>query len=513
MLTSEIMDFINEAEELFPVDKWEVDSLKIWPFIRIHLNFSIYAHHHVKVATRPGRNKYFAAAIDILRDLHQFAYATYKDKKKCARLKQADALFYSDGVSFASVDGSWYEKFCDPLISVLSDEGLSSLLITPSTSYLIPRKTSSKFVQPGLNLAKIKGFLRSKFKSSLHCELPQFQNFINYVDGKNLGISVPSAEKLIQLVFSIKQYILYYNKILDKVRPKIAAIVSYYSIEGMAFCLACRGNNIPCFDLQHGLQGPLHVAYGRWNKLPQNGYGMLPSLFWCWRDADAAAIEQWSYTVESHHRPIVGGNPWLNLWLESTSEMVRRYDDVIHKAGAMYWDKKKILVTLQFGIDDKEKLKPILEAIATADPSYFWWIRLHPCMLDKRKLIHDIFINCGNLNIDITVATDLPLFALLRHTDVHVTHSSSTVIEAESFGVPSVITSDYGAEFFKEQVASGWAVLVSDKVSVNQLVYHLLQHKPKQSMDDTYFISPATEYMLELASNKLNITPANKQSN
>jgi hypothetical protein len=41
---------------------------------------------------------------------------------------------------------------------------------------------------------------------------------------------------------------------------------------------------------------------------------------------------------------------------------------------------------------------------------------------------------------------------------VHVTHSSSTVLEAAALGVPSVITSAFGAEQYPRQVREGMAI-------------------------------------------------------
>ena len=79
-------------------------------------------------------------------------------------------------------------------------------------------------------------------------------------------------------------------------------------------------------------------------------------------------------------------------------------------------------------------------------------------MMSEREKIRQLLKQCQSANIELDLATDLPLLALLRHADVHITHCSSTVIEAESFGVPSVITHIIGTEGFPEQIASGMAI-------------------------------------------------------
>jgi hypothetical protein len=54
---------------------------------------------------------------------------------------------------------------------------------------------------------------------------------------------------------------------------------------------------------------------------------------------------------------------------------------------------------------------------------------------------------------------------LLNQSNVHCTHSSSAVIEAELVGVPSIVWSAYGAELFDAQIRSGIASQVADGAS------------------------------------------------
>lgn len=100
-----------------------------------------------------------------------------------------------------------------------------------------------------------------------------------------------------------------------------------------------------------------------------------------------------------------------------------------------------------------------------------------------------MFLKSGNENFELDMATDAPLYALLRHSDVHVTHSSSTVIEAEVFGVPSVIFSAYGAEFFPEQIAAGWALVAEADHVVQAITQQLSTHPVSMS-----FTSPEQKY-------------------
>jgi hypothetical protein len=124
------------------------------------------------------------------------------------------------------------------------------------------------------------------------------------------------------------------------------------------------------------------------------------------------------------------------------------------------------LVTLQWGLSDAEQFAPLADLIRHAQGRCAFWIRLHPVMLEQRAGIAARFTALGAPNVFVDEPSDLPLYALLRHADVHLTHSSSTVIEAELFGVRSVVTSRYGAEIYPRQIDSGVALLVESDVAV-----------------------------------------------
>ena len=52
----------------------------------------------------------------------------------------------------------------------------------------------------------------------------------------------------------------------------------------------------------------------------------------------------------------------------------------------------------------------------------------------------------------------IPIYAILPYMDVHVTEDSTTVLEAEQIGVPSVVTHHSGTIFYKRQIESGSVV-------------------------------------------------------
>ena len=76
-----------------------------------------------------------------------------------------------------------------------------------------------------------------------------------------------------------------------------------------------------------------------------------------------------------------------------------------------------------------------------------------------------MLVVCDSLNSltsDIENASKLPLPSLLRFMNVHITESSSVVIEAEQFGVPSIVINKISKEYYKNQISSGYAVYANN---------------------------------------------------
>jgi hypothetical protein len=249
----------------------------------------------------------------------------------------------------------------------------------------------------------------------------------------------------------------YFTALLMKTKPRAVFVSCCYNTESMALILACHHLGIPSIDIQHGAQGDLHFAYGRWNRLPEKGYELLPTIFWCWSEFEAAAIRRWSRNP-SVHQPVVGGNLFLQRWVTDGDEIVTIYDQILGDLKRNYRDRTHILYSLNGCMTNE--LRTMIEIIQTVNKSgicSYFWVRVHPVTIEQAPEVRRILQANGIDNYDLDNATNLPLYAVLRHMDIHVTEFSSVVIEAESLSVPSIIYR-LGVENFPMQISSGSAV-------------------------------------------------------
>jgi hypothetical protein len=453
--SSDILDTINLIESCAPVRKWRIAGIRIWPLIRIQLYFDLLRSQGVFASASNDVSRWrrmAQRAVAILAEPVRARIASAGDGMG-DRLRRADVLFMSDGISFERSGGRWIERFCDPVAERLRQGGAKTLMLVPKKQYPTPRAHPSVFVQAGVERARFRGLVRALVRRPPH-ELDCIDDVRALLRQRSLPATALSARRLFTAGLTLRAIANHYGRLLKVVKPKLAFIVDYYGLEAMAFILACHEQHVPVVDFQHGVQGYLHAAYGRWRQVPADGYELLPHWFWCWTAYEESVINEWAAHVPERHRAVVGSNPLMEWWLSARSADVDALVGPL--AGTHASGMRVVLVTLQPGIADECFLGPLLDTIPNC-ANCVWWIRLHPAMRERRTEIVSRLQPVGIRAESVDLATDISLYALLRVADVHLTHSSSTVIEAEAFGVCSIITSEYGAELYPVQLKSGGA--------------------------------------------------------
>lgn len=453
--SSDLMRALAELESTFPTQEWRVDHLPVWPLVRLRWFFGEWAVHY---ASAPLPDLPSSGAVRYAKRALAGAVAAasvhWRDRRANDRgPDRRDIIYLSDGLSFSRLGDRWVERFCDPLIAVAGHIGLSSSLWTPLHHYHEPRFTPSCFVQCAIDRANMAGALRA-LGAAGSARLPAQTEIVDWMAKRGFGVATLQTTKIVSDACRVRAVANLYRHRLERARPRVAFIVSFYSVEGMAFVLACRECGIPVVDIQHGVQGEMHPAYAAWPR-PQCGlHPLLPDHFWVWSDWEADVVARWSRGTG--HSVVVGGNPWTDVWRagsswEGVSDALIRAQALKYQAGG----RSVILVTLQYGLGPAEQLEGLAELLRAAGEPLVFWVRLHPAMLERREEIRGYLANAGPCELD--ECTDLPLQALLPYTDAHLTHSSTTVIDAAQFGVCSVITAGYGAELFAPFLATGIA--------------------------------------------------------
>jgi hypothetical protein len=450
---SEILDVINVVERQWPVDTWRVDSIAVWPVLRVRVAMAATLARlgGGKRASLPART--FGAAERLVAGTVAPIRSRVIDAAGHASPAAADMLLLSDGVSLVDWGGGWSDRLLEPLVAAAHRLGRTALVLDPAVRLSLPRRRRSVPLRGQLDRAR----LRSVAKVSSHIALEGLDEVAAALTREFGAAGTITRREATRSARAVEAAARVFEAIVAVARPRFAAVNNYYSPDGMAFVLACRRRGVPIADIQHGLQGPHHFAYGRWARVPAGGFSLLPDEFWVWGEREAAAIDTWRLRTGAPHRPFVTGNLGIATWRQLADMADPRIVQLLELAG----ERALVLATLSWGMDESEDRKLIAAARATQD-SHFWALRLHPMAIGDRGRIEQFVADQGAHNVEIAVASAAPLYSLLLEADAHVTHSSTVIIEAATLGVPSVITSSFGGELYPEEIGDGLAVVAKD---------------------------------------------------
>ncbi|XQY91541.1 hypothetical protein ACNRWW_18930 [Metabacillus sp. HB246100] len=445
MKPSEYMNVINEIELRFNVADWEIAGIKVWPYLRINIATNLQMER--KHPSVPSKFKMFYRLMLVSYEQKKYELS-FKSQNKQG--KNAEVLFLSHSVFRTKVDSIWYDRFCDPIREELNKESISNYQFeyVPRRQFRGNKTFPSRYIQSKIDFIKFK--YEFKKISSDEAFRREYSLLEHFLEEKSIEYSLIPYERLLKDVMIIRELSMNFMEWLEKLGTKIGIAIYYYGIEGFAFNLACKKLGIESIDIQHGVQGEFHRAYGRWENIPEDGYELLPSTFWTWDEAEKDCINNWSEKT-SYHKVFNGGNPWLEIWKNPNHPITEYYSNKVKNFINSDEKKINILVTLQ---KERQIPKLLLETINKSSREWKWFIRLHPAMMGQYEEILSTFKQY-NGKIEIEQATKLPLYSLLGHMNIHVTEWSSTVIEADAFDIPSVIIHPFGRELFQNYIQNG----------------------------------------------------------
>lgn len=458
------MDLLEEVETKFPVDTWVIDDLHIWPLVRYDVmtrNREMFTRVE-GAASAKGRLARLREAppVTMAEDAVRCMRARREDGANADESAPADAVLYSDGVSFVQLDGLWMDRYLDPLADILRERGLTSLMVTPRSTFRVPRRTPSVFIQPRLDATTLKNNVAARLRRGRHrAHLDGFAEARALLRGRSERLVVGDEASFARVVVYVQGYARVLERILRKTRARLAFSVCYYGGERYALQLACRAVGVTSVDVQHGGSGDAHWAYRRWMRVPPGGYELLPDVFWGWGESDRDDVLRWSKRLGGVHRPIVGGNLFMDLWRRDDSSYVQRYLARVRAVRDAHPGLRQVLLTMS-GLETDAQLDALCRVIAGSGDRWFWWVRCHPTRLEKRAAVERALRAAGATRTSVAEATDLPLYAVLRCVDAHVTEYSSTVIEAAQFGIPSVMIGLDQAVDYPDLLESGWMLPV-----------------------------------------------------
>ncbi len=477
------MGLVWECERRFPVADWRVGEIHAWPLIRKNLAENL--------RTLPAEAAARGQLSRALRGALEQQRAAALDCRRNARVRESDVLFLSNASCRSVVNARWMDRLCDPVRERLELMGhhCLHLELAAQEQYRIPRWRNSKYMQQAVMWQHLGNILRPRQWEDREVELAGFEDLLDYVKQDIYPEWRFSRAILLQSCSLLEKLALTFGRILGATQARLVFVMCYYGLTGLAAIHAARQRQILSVDLQHGVQGELHFAYGPWTNCPREGFTLLPDRFWCWSEADAGQINSWATVTAPRHSAFAGGNPWASYWHYSNAAGAADVRERLRAVRQRLGGSRQILISLQWGADAASPLPPeIARCIARAPEDWRWWIRFHPS--DALAMHSSTGRGTGlpQERIEWQAANTLPLPLLLPAMDAHLTRSSSVVQEAAAVGVPSVVTHATGSEYYCADIAAGTVRYASQSDEITNALKELTQARsgsagPGQALD------------------------------
>lgn len=473
MNTEEQIGLLRDVEARFPVDEWEAGNLKVWPLVRYHLcvnNLSLL--NRLEGTPESSTPSTLLAHLEKLGKLGKAEWRWLQAEAADFAHMQlppagTDVLLYGDGVSQICLGGSWFDRFVDPVAFRAEALGLRTHTWTPLTHFFTPRGRPSWFMQPVLDTLGLYCKVTHRLRRA-PAALPEYDEFVRFVDARLPGVDLPDVNEVEKVAYYVEQHVALYRALLERLRPKVCFIVSYYGTERFSLMRACRQLGISSVDLQHGYAGATHFAYAAWERVPVGGYDLLPEVFWGWSEDDRAVVDAWASRTGGAHRAELAGNVFLAGWAQAVFPGTEEVMALGRAVRARAPDASHLLVTLN-GYEPRDLLRHLAGIVARMDDVYMW-LRMHPVRHEQRPVLAETFGALTPSRVCFEEASTLPLPVVLSNVDLHATEVSSTVLEAESFGIASVLLGPNEAAAYSASIARGTVHVAQTLDDVPRLV-------------------------------------------
>lgn len=465
MEINRIRDFVYRFESRFPVQHWQYEGVDVWPVFRILLYTEcrdILVSNENKVSLdwrkktsskpRPGLSSKLIRYISERLIKKIVPQKRPEVAKKQSRPSQSTpVLFFGSWYFRSDFQGRYINRFFEPLVTYLESKyGIKA----PIVEYFGVKRYKDKLPLIKESIIDI-GDYRNEISKVIYdiSQEPMFglffkEFFQNFKTDDLEGIEKTMSTK----ISNVLSYSSLYGAIFRDYRPKLAICQTFFNEQMFAMIIAARRAGIITVDLGHGYPNqPQNLVYSYLNNVPKQGYNTLPDIFWVWDETIKDTMDNGWVRQQSHHKVMVGGNPWLNLYQSATEKK-------------SVSDKKIILYTMSINFPDPV----IIELMKSCTSEFEWWLRVHPALLGSIPELESSLSESGIKYYNLVKANNIPLPDALTQCDIHFSNDSSSIYESIVLGNVPIIVDFKGTDSYKKYIENGLAIKGVNK-DVNEL--------------------------------------------
>jgi hypothetical protein len=443
-----ITGIIADLESSFPVDSLAYAEIPLWPILRQEVaKFLFWEKPGAPLPWRPRMLRMVPAipARVVRAAVLRKAAASFSGKAPT----QADVLFVTAGFEYVTFAGKLYNKFLDPVKELLNKRGVRHIdleLGFEGKDYVPKHSPTVDLRKEIARVFRAAAFGTPGFTREQRSRLAAFAEHCDQRHRIPLDV-----QNVIGRASRISSLSAFFDNVLSVVQPKACLFVCYYQDSTMALAHASRRRRVKTVELQHSVVAEYDWNWCKWSVAHQNGYSILPDVFWTWGDKYSDMLDCWKQRPNTNLFPRVAGNLWIWKWREAGLAQIP--EPTARLAGP----DKTVLYTVGFGDVNLmlEWFPPELEEAIRRSPGWRWHVRLHYKADDA--LVRSVREHVAGLgaNVEVHCASEHHLYHVFSIADVHISQTSTTTLEAEAFGVPNLIIGDIGRDWYSEEIASG----------------------------------------------------------
>ncbi len=441
-----VLKTINTAETLFPVSDWEVNGLRIWPYLRTALAYTQNQNVNTRQKVKSGGGR-------MLKYKRMARYALvvlglpFQYGKARRAIRESKRIFVGAHTHRVSIDGMSINKYFDASVEDLTRQGEQSVIFDNSTRLDREHTFNGErlFSLPSLymipELLKRSGLKRRTYTINLD-RYDEFYAYLlenfEHTDSIKKNFKKSDVARRIEGLYERKEFL---KKLIAGSQIRSAYFLCYYSSLLYPLLAARNELNIATADIQHGGIGAGHYGYDKWTKHPPAGYTLLPRYFWTWDPYTAALINQWAEGT-GHHQAVSMGNPW-------TTDSLRFYKSVPDV-------KDYVLLNMtEVTLDEF-----IVETILYYGKERTWMLRMHPRQYQNRAGLEQQIRERGiGEYVKLEDPLKVPLPVSLSYCGWFISKASGSVIEAVELGVKPILLRSQIVSYYDHYIRENKVVL------------------------------------------------------
>jgi hypothetical protein len=456
-----------QFEEAYKPYDIQIDDIYIWPRLRFDIYRQIRrktGHGQAHTSIEPDNKSDKKKGIKLwLKNLYQ---------RNPFLSKEHEFVFFGHERRKQESDGLWWDIYCDPVYEACSLDSVH-LEVPYLLDHRTPAKTNSirylEIIEYGGTIQRKLGFNNTTLADPDKNHLRRVENGMK----EWFGVEIDLIEKVTRALDNRRCRLWLYERLLNKINPSVAIVVVSYTKD--TFIEACKLNNIPVVELQHGTITSNHVGY------EGIGQGMLetfPDYLLTWG-------QFWVETADfpiPNERIIPVGFPYLEQRREYYSDET---------------SDEQIIFISQGTIGDRLS-KFAMEVQNHPNIPHNIIYKLHPGEYDRWKTEYPWLMDS---DIEVIDGPEPTLYSIFSESTAQIGVSSTALYEGLAFGLETYLYNYPGSEALQPLVDENSAEEIS---GVEQLANTLGSGSEKFNKE--YYFQPNAEDTICAVLNKISKT-------